>query len=85
MTAVRAAYRAHIVKVLTLAGVKDAEARAGRIFDLEVAIAKAHAPRAESEDVVKANNPWARTAFAKTPRAACAPSQLTVSTGAIAR
>jgi len=64
MVADRAAYRLHIAKVLTLAGVKDADAKAHRIFDLETKIAKAHAPRAESEDVLKANNPWPRAAFA---------------------
>ena len=65
MEAIRKAYRAHIAKVLTLAGHKDAEAEAGRIYALEEKIAKVHAPRAESEDVLKANNPWARADFAK--------------------
>lgn len=64
MVADRAAYKAHIAKVLTLAGIKDADAKAGRIFDLETKIAQVQAPRAESEDVLKANNPWARAAFA---------------------
>src|SRR4051794_15773521 len=65
MVAVRAAYKAHIAKVLNLAGVPDAEGKAQRIFDLETKIAEVHAPRAESEDVLKANNPWARASFAK--------------------
>jgi len=65
MEAIRKAYRAHIVKVLTLAGHKDAEGEAAQIYGLEEKIAKAHAPRAESEDVAKANNPWARADFAK--------------------
>ncbi len=65
MEVIRKTYRAHIVKVLTLAGHKDAEAEAGRIYDLEEKIAKVHAPRAESEDVAKANNPWAKADFAK--------------------
>jgi putative endopeptidase len=64
MVADRAAYKAHIAKVLTLAGIKDAESQAQRIFDLETKIAQVQAPRTESEDVLKANNPWARTAFA---------------------
>ncbi|THD64962.1 M13 family metallopeptidase [Phenylobacterium sp.] len=64
MAADRAAYRAHIAKVLTLANIPDAEAKAQRIYDLELKIAKVHAPRAESEDVLKANNPWARADFA---------------------
>jgi putative endopeptidase len=65
MAAIRTAYKAHIAKVLTLAGAKDAEAQAQRIFDLETRLAKVHAPRAESEDVLKANNPWARADFAR--------------------
>ena len=65
MVADRAAYRAHVAKVLTLAHVPDAEAKAQRIYDLEVKIAQVQAPRAESEDVLKANNPWAMADFAK--------------------
>ncbi|MBS0361718.1 MAG: M13 family metallopeptidase [Proteobacteria bacterium] len=61
----RAAYKAHIAKVLALAHIADPEGKAQRIFDLEMKIAQAHAPRAESEDVLKANNPWARTDFAR--------------------
>jgi predicted metalloendopeptidase len=64
MAAIRQAYRAHIAKVLSLAGHKDAEAEAARIYALEEKIAKVHAPRADSEDVLKANNPWARADFA---------------------
>jgi putative endopeptidase len=64
MVADRAAYKTHIAKVLTLAGMKDPQGQAQRIFDLETKIAQVHAPRAESEDVLKANNPWPRTAFA---------------------
>jgi putative endopeptidase len=68
MAAIRTAYRAHLAKVLTLAGATDAEAQAQRIFDLETKIAEAHATRAQSEDVLKANNPWPRAAFeAKAP------------------
>ncbi|HEX3886392.1 MAG TPA: M13 family metallopeptidase [Phenylobacterium sp.] len=65
MAKIRDAYKAHIAKVLTLAGHKDAQGEAQRIFDLETMIAKAHAPRGESEDVLKANNPWAMADFAK--------------------
>jgi putative endopeptidase len=65
MVADRAAYKAHVAKVLTLAHVADPEGKAQRIYDLEVKIAQAHAPRADSEDVLKANNPWARSDFAK--------------------
>jgi putative endopeptidase len=51
-------YRAHIVTILKLAGIADAEAKAGRIYDLERKIADAHTSRTDSEDVHKANNPW---------------------------
>lgn len=65
MEAIRKAYRAHIEKVLMLAGRKEPAAEAAKIYALEEKIAKAHAPRAESEDVLKANNPWARADFAR--------------------
>jgi putative endopeptidase len=58
MAATRERYRAHVAKVLSLAGIADAEARAGRILDLETRIARVHASRADSLDVRKANNPW---------------------------
>jgi len=61
----QAKYTAHIAKILTLANIGDADAKAKRIFDLEVKIANAHASREESADVHKANNPWQRTDFAK--------------------
>jgi putative endopeptidase len=65
MEKIRAAYKAHIAKVLSLAGHRDAQGEADAVYDLELKIAQAHAPRAESEDVLKANNTWARTDFAK--------------------
>ncbi len=43
--------------MLTLAGVKDAEARAAKVYDLETAIAKEHWTRAERRDDVKTYNP----------------------------
>lgn len=68
MAEIRTAYRAHIAAMLKLAGIADAEATAGRIFDLEQEIAKAHASRVESEDVVKGNNRWARAEFERRAR-----------------
>jgi putative endopeptidase len=65
MAAVREAYRAHVAKVLTLAGIADPEAKAGRIVALETEMAKVHASRADSLEVKKANNPWKRPEFAK--------------------
>jgi putative endopeptidase len=61
-------YRSHVAKVLKLAGIPDAEAKAARIYDLEHEIAEAHTSRTESEDVHKANNPWRLREFsAKAP------------------
>jgi putative endopeptidase len=64
MAAARAAYREHTAKVLTLAGIADAEAKARRIVALETEIAKVHASRAESMEVKRAS-PWKRTEFGK--------------------
>jgi endothelin-converting enzyme/putative endopeptidase len=64
MAAIRAKYQEHIVKVLTLAGVKDAKARAAKIVELERKIAMSHASRADSEDVGKADNSWSKADFA---------------------
>jgi predicted metalloendopeptidase len=68
MQAVRDQYRAHIARVLALAGEPDAEARAARVLDLEHRIAEAHATREDSEEVKKGDNPWSRADFtAKAP------------------
>jgi putative endopeptidase len=64
MVATRDGYRAHVARVLTLAGIGDAEKRAARIVDLETRIARAHATRAESLEVRHAA-PWNRTEFGK--------------------
>jgi predicted metalloendopeptidase len=60
---IRAKYKAHIEAVLKLAGIADAAPKAARIFELERKVAEAHLPREESEDVLKANNHWARAEF----------------------
>ena len=60
----QAKYKAHIATILKLANVADAEAKAGRIYDLEHKIAESHATREESSDVHKANNPWKMSEFA---------------------
>ncbi|MBI3677343.1 MAG: M13 family metallopeptidase [Proteobacteria bacterium] len=65
MAANRDAYKAHVAAVLKLANMADADARAARVLALETEIAKAHVSRADSEDVLKANNPWKREDFAK--------------------
>ena len=65
MAANRAAYQAYIAAVLKQAGDADAENKAKAIFDLEMKIARAHANVVDSQDIHKANNPWATTDFAK--------------------
>jgi putative endopeptidase len=66
--AIRAKYTPHLAKVLGLAGIKDADAKAGRIFELEKRMATVHSTRVASFDVVKANNHWSRKDFdAKAP------------------
>ncbi|HEX3809977.1 MAG TPA: M13 family metallopeptidase [Rhizomicrobium sp.] len=65
MAAIREKYQAHVAAVLKLAGVADAEAKAAKIVALEIKIATAHVSRTDSEDVLKANNPWKREEFAK--------------------
>jgi hypothetical protein len=64
MAKLRDAYKKHIVNVLKLAGIADADKKAAAIFDLETKIAKTHATREASEDVHTANNPWKRADFA---------------------
>jgi putative endopeptidase len=59
----RNAYRAHIAAVLKLAGLTEAASRAANILDLEVALARTHASRADTDDVAKTNNPWKRVDF----------------------
>ena len=44
-------------------GVADADAAAAAIVALETKMARVHATRAESLDVLKANNPWKRAEF----------------------
>jgi len=65
MAAIRTQYQAYIAKLLTAAGQADAEAKAKRIYDLEVKIAKAHASREESEDFAKSAGVWTKADFAK--------------------
>ncbi|MBN8846208.1 MAG: M13 family metallopeptidase [Sphingomonadales bacterium] len=65
MATIRATYKSYIAKLLTEAGIADAEAKAGRIYDLEVKIAKAHANREQSEDFTKSADVWTKADFAK--------------------
>jgi putative endopeptidase len=63
MEAMRSKYRAHLVKLLTLAKIPDAASKAGRIFDLEQRMAQVHSSRLDTIDVVKGNNHWSRKDF----------------------
>jgi predicted metalloendopeptidase len=60
MAEIRDRYRAHIAKMLGLAGIAGADAKATRIFDLEHQIALVHSPRIETESAEKGNNHWTR-------------------------
>lgn len=53
----RLKYREHIARLLDLAGGDDGTARAGRVLELETAIAKITWPKAELRDPVKMFNP----------------------------
>jgi putative endopeptidase len=64
MKANQAAYRAYVADMLTAAGVPDAAAKAQRVWDLEVKIARAHATREESDDWSKAKEIWTADQFA---------------------
>ena len=60
MAELRTRYQAHVAKVLEIAHIGDAAARAARIFELERRIAEAHWTREDSSDVKKNNNHWTR-------------------------
>ena len=64
MREVRTQYQAHVAAMFKLAGLSDADARAGRVVNLEHAIAETHRTLAENEDIHKANNTWKSKDFA---------------------
>ena len=64
MAELRTKYQQHIAAMLKLAGYSDSEARAAKVFALETEIAKAHASREDSADVLKGNNTWTLKDFA---------------------
>jgi predicted metalloendopeptidase len=65
MASIRTEYRAHVATLLRLAGAGEADAgdQAEKIFELETSIARAHASRADTEDVTKGDNHWTRERF----------------------
>src|SRR3546814_11149805 len=65
MAAIRTEYQAYIEKLLTAAGQSDAAAKAKRIYDLELKIARAHATREQSEDFTHSADVWAKADFAR--------------------
>jgi putative endopeptidase len=60
----RTAYRGYIARILSLGGIGDAQAKAQRIYELEVKIAKTHWTRTESRQMDKLYNPIATNALA---------------------
>ncbi|MBY0574054.1 MAG: M13 family metallopeptidase, partial [Undibacterium sp.] len=63
MALLRKQYQAHIAKIMTLAGIKEAETKAKQILALEIAIARTHAPQVDTNDVKKGANFWTRADF----------------------
>ena len=64
MAATREKYRAHVGRMLTLAGVSDAAAQADSILALESRIARVQWTQEDSWEPTKGNNHWARADFA---------------------
>jgi predicted metalloendopeptidase len=64
MAGLRAAYQSYIADLLEAANVADAEAKAARIYDLEMKIAQAHVSREDSDDWTKASTLWSQADFA---------------------
>ncbi|MBV9884836.1 MAG: M13 family peptidase, partial [Sphingomonadaceae bacterium] len=64
MVRIRTAYRAYIADMLGLMGVPDAQARAARIFDLEMKIARAQVGAVDAQDPAKMET-WSRADFAR--------------------
>ncbi len=65
MAKIRAAYTPYVAKMLTLAGMPNADARAQKIVALEHLIAQAHESLQDSQDSTKADNPCTRADFDK--------------------
>jgi putative endopeptidase len=63
MAKIRTGYTPYVTRMLTLAGMPNAEARAQKIVALEHKIAQAHESLQDSQSAEKANNPWKRADF----------------------
>ncbi|MDG2525177.1 M13 family metallopeptidase [Stenotrophomonas sp. HITSZ_GD] len=64
MAQLREAYKAHIAKVLELAGQPDPQGQATRILALETDIARVHASQEQTNDVKAGANAWKQADFA---------------------
>jgi putative endopeptidase len=60
----RAAYKAHLAAMFSLAALGEPEARAGRVYALEERLAKAHWTREQQRDANKRYNLWTQADFA---------------------
>jgi hypothetical protein len=60
----RALYRAYIATILKAGGFDQPDVRARRVLELETAIARTHASRADTDDVFKTDNGWHGADFA---------------------
>lgn len=63
MAEIRTAYRAYLTQLMTLAGLSDPQARADRVFAMEMKIAAAQTDIIASQDAHKGDNPWTRADF----------------------
>lgn len=63
MANLRKRYTEHVGAMLKLAGFANAGVRAERVVALETKIAQSHATRADSADILKANNSWTLADF----------------------
>lgn len=63
MVALRQDYRTYIAALLDAAHIDDAKAKAQRIYNLELKIARAQATREESDDWSKASDLWSQDDF----------------------
>ena len=64
MADLRAKYKAYIAQFLSDAGIPDAQAKAQRIYDLEMKMAQAHMTREQSEDWAERGAEWRKADFA---------------------
>ncbi|MFC5512157.1 M13 family metallopeptidase [Massilia jejuensis] len=64
MAELRTRYQQHIAAMLKLAGMDRSDARAARVFELELALAQTHATREESANIQKSNHVWTMQDFA---------------------